>query len=189
MASYAGMAAGALALISVLALLIFADPLVNRFVKPRITEAFAGADSAYSIRIADMHYSLFKNRLGIDSVALSANDGTFSGKTHLFSVSRINWMHLLWEGEHRSTGEQLVGSVDYLIAIGDQARYYVEGAIRSGMPAANIYYFDADVENQTELEAAKQDAANLLKKEVREADLVLLKGSRGMRMETILNML
>ncbi len=91
--------------------------------------------------------------------------------------------------EHRLSGEALAGAVDYLVAIGDEARYYVEGAIRSSMPAENVYYFDADVENGPELEAAKHAAADLLKKEVKSDDLVLLKGSRGMHMETMLDML
>src|SRR5947209_6828488 len=90
--------------------------------------------------------------------------------------------------EHRLSGEALAGVVDYLIAIGDEARYYVEGAIRSRMSANNIYYFDADVENGLELEAAKQAGVDLLKKEVKSGDLVLLKGSRGMHMETMLDM-
>ena len=90
--------------------------------------------------------------------------------------------------EHRLSGEALAGVVDYLVAIGDEARYYVEGAIRSGMSAGNIYYFDADVENGLELEAAKQAGVDLLKKEVKSGDLVLLKGSRGMHMETMLDM-
>jgi UDP-N-acetylmuramoyl-tripeptide--D-alanyl-D-alanine ligase len=91
--------------------------------------------------------------------------------------------------EHRASGEALVGAVDYLVAVGDEARYYVEGAIRAGMLAEHIYYFDADVENDAELEAAKRSAADLLKQEVRSGDLVLLKGSRGMRIETMLDML
>jgi len=91
--------------------------------------------------------------------------------------------------EHRASGEALGGLVDYLVAIGDEARYYVEGAIRSKMPAENIYYFDADIENGSELEAAKHAAAALLKKEVTNADIILLKGSRGMHMETMLEML
>ncbi len=91
--------------------------------------------------------------------------------------------------EHRTTGEALAGLVDYLVAVGDQARFYVAGAIQSGMPAENVYYFDADVENESELEAAKQAAADLLKREVHNNDMVLVKGSRGMRMETMLNML
>jgi UDP-N-acetylmuramoyl-tripeptide--D-alanyl-D-alanine ligase len=42
------------------------------------------------------------------------------------------------------------------------------------------------VNNSAELEAAKRAAADLLKHKVRPGDLVLLKGSRGMRMETML---
>jgi UDP-N-acetylmuramoyl-tripeptide--D-alanyl-D-alanine ligase len=91
--------------------------------------------------------------------------------------------------EHRASGEALAGVVDYLVAIGDEARYYVEGAIRSGMPAEHVYYCDADVENASELEAAKCAAADVLKREVRSGDLVLLKGSRGMRMETMFDLL
>ncbi len=91
--------------------------------------------------------------------------------------------------EHRASGEALVGVVDYLIAIGDEARYYTEGAIRAKMPAEHVYYFDADVENEAELEEAKHAAADLLKKEVKSADMVLIKGSRGMCMETMLEML
>lgn len=91
--------------------------------------------------------------------------------------------------EHRASGEALVGVVDYLVALGDEARYYVEGAIRAGMPPENIYYFNANVENDAELEDAKHSAADLLKQEVKSADMVLLKGSRGMCIETMLNML
>lgn len=97
-ASYAGFAVGAIVLVCVLALLLFPDPLVNRFIKPRITKAFAEAYPAYTIRIAEMNYSVLKNRFGFDSVALSAVDGTFSGNMGPFSVSGIGWMHLLWGG-------------------------------------------------------------------------------------------
>ncbi len=91
--------------------------------------------------------------------------------------------------EHRIAGEALYGSVDYLVAIGDEARFYVEGAIRAGMPAEHIYHFHADVENEPELQAAKRAAVDLLKQEVQQDDLLLIKGSRGMRMETMLDWL
>jgi UDP-N-acetylmuramoyl-tripeptide--D-alanyl-D-alanine ligase len=91
--------------------------------------------------------------------------------------------------EHIACGKELVGTIDYLVAIGDQARFYVEGAKQVGMLEKNIHYFRADVENATELESAKQAAANLLKRKLHGEDLVLLKGSRGMRMETMLHML
>jgi UDP-N-acetylmuramoyl-tripeptide--D-alanyl-D-alanine ligase len=88
--------------------------------------------------------------------------------------------------EHYATGQALAETVDYLVAIGDQARFFVEGACAAGMPEQHTYYFKADVNNSAELEAAKQAAAELLKREVQSGDLVLLKGSRGMRMESML---
>jgi UDP-N-acetylmuramoyl-tripeptide--D-alanyl-D-alanine ligase len=91
--------------------------------------------------------------------------------------------------EHLASGEALAGTIDYLVALGDQARFYVEGAVRAGMPAEHTYYFQADVENAGELEAAKCAAAELLKREVHSGDLVLIKGSRGMHMETMPGML
>jgi hypothetical protein len=96
--SYAGIAAGAIVLVCVLALLIFSDPFVNKFVKPRITKAFVEALPEYSIRIADMNYSVLRNRFGFDSVAVRAVDGKLSGTVRSFSISGIGWLHLLWGG-------------------------------------------------------------------------------------------
>ncbi len=53
---------------------------------------------AYSIRIADMNYSVLGNRFGFDSVALNAVDGSFSSNIGPFTVTGIGWMHLLWGG-------------------------------------------------------------------------------------------
>ena len=96
--SHVGFATGAIVLVCVLAVIFFTDPLVNRFVKPRIAKAFSEAYPAYSLSIADMRYSILRNRFGFDSVALNAVDGTFASNIVSFSVSRIGWMHLLWGG-------------------------------------------------------------------------------------------
>ena len=91
--------------------------------------------------------------------------------------------------EHYTTGETLAETVDYLVALGEQARFFVEGALAVGMPEQHTYFFSANVDNGAELEAAKRAIADLLKHEVQDGDLVLIKGSRGMRMETLLAML
>jgi hypothetical protein len=96
--SYAGFAVGTIVLVCALTLLFFLNPFVNRFIKPRITKAFIEAYPACSIRIADMNYSVLKNRFGFDSVALSAVDSTFSSTIGPFSISGIGWMHLFWGG-------------------------------------------------------------------------------------------
>jgi UDP-N-acetylmuramoyl-tripeptide--D-alanyl-D-alanine ligase len=90
--------------------------------------------------------------------------------------------------EHFASGEALADTFDYLIAFGDYARFYVEGAIHAGMKPEQTRYFKADVENTAELEAAKHAVAELLAREVHSEDLVLLKGSRGMRSETMMSM-
>ena len=90
--------------------------------------------------------------------------------------------------EHLASGEAVAGVGDYLVAIGNQARFYVEGAIQAGMKPEQTFYFSADVENSAELEAAKRAAADLLLHEVHSEDVLLLKGSRGMRVETMLKM-
>lgn len=97
-AKYAGYAVGAIVIVSVLVLLLFSDALANKYVKPRITRAFTEAYPGYSLHVTDMHYSLFTNRFGFDSVALSAANRTFSGRMGPFSVGGISWMHLLWGG-------------------------------------------------------------------------------------------
>ncbi|WP_084657954.1 UDP-N-acetylmuramoyl-tripeptide--D-alanyl-D-alanine ligase [Thermogemmatispora onikobensis] len=92
------------------------------------------------------------------------------------------------EREHRRAGEALGSLVDYLVAIGDQARHYVEGARAAGLPPECAHYFPADPQDRSALEEAKRAAAALLMAEVYPADLVLLKGSRGMAMETMLKL-
>lgn len=90
--------------------------------------------------------------------------------------------------EHTTCGEAIAGVADYLVAFGDQARFYIEGALAAGMQPAQTTFFPADVNNPTELAAAKSAVADLLRREVHSEDLVLLKGSHGMHSETMLSM-
>jgi UDP-N-acetylmuramoyl-tripeptide--D-alanyl-D-alanine ligase len=91
--------------------------------------------------------------------------------------------------EHYETGKALAGNVDCLVAIGDDARYFVEGAVHAGMPASQTYYFPVDIDNAADVERGKQAVVELLKQQVTEHDLVLIKGSHGMHMETLIAML
>lgn len=90
--------------------------------------------------------------------------------------------------EHYAVGVDLPENIDYLVTIGDFARFFVEGAMYAGMPADHIYHFPADPQNIAEVEARKREAAALLKQKVTAKDLVLVKGSNGMRMQTIFSM-
>ncbi len=87
--------------------------------------------------------------------------------------------------EHYITGQALAGKVDYLVAIGKQARYYVEGAQAAGMPRDHIYLFEADPAERLQLEAAKQAAASLLLEKVQSSDLLLLKASNALGIHSV----
>jgi UDP-N-acetylmuramoyl-tripeptide--D-alanyl-D-alanine ligase len=91
--------------------------------------------------------------------------------------------------EHYASGKALSGTCDYLVAIGDDARYFVAGAQEMGMVAEQTYYFPANPALRGEVEEAKHMATELLKQKVTSEDMVLIKGSRGMRMESMLSSL
>jgi len=139
-AKYAGLAAAAIALVCVLALLLFSDALVNKYVKPRITEAFAEAYPEYSLYIADMHYSFFTNRFGFDSVALSAADHTFSSHMGPFTVSGISWMHLLWGGNLSANDfANSVVNAQEIVLILPKSQYVIRcGELSVSMPRSEI---------------------------------------------------
>ena len=99
MASFRVIVAGTIVLVCALALLLFLDPLVNKYVKPRITEKFAATYPAYSLHVGDMGYSVLMNRFTIEAVDLRRVDGTLSSTLDRFSVSGITWVHLLWGGK------------------------------------------------------------------------------------------
>jgi len=98
MTLYGGLAIGSIAIVCLLLLLLFPDPVLNRFVKPRITEAFAEAYPANLLRIGSMQYSVVKNRVVFDSVAISTADSSFSGSVGQLSIRAVAWTPLLWGG-------------------------------------------------------------------------------------------
>lgn len=65
---------------------------------------------------------------------------------------------------------------DMLIAVGNEAKKYVEGAKSRGMK--NLFHFDT-----------VDDAVTCLSQSVAEGDVVLVKGSRGMHMERVVDAL
>ncbi len=83
-------------------------------------------------------------------------------------------------GEFAEEGHRFVGkvvadtSVDILITVGDKSRFIALEAEKMGLNPQSIYYFND-----------KQRAKNLLKGLVEEGDIVLIKGSRGMQMEEL----
>ena len=71
----------------------------------------------------------------------------------------------------RIVGER---GIDQLVTVGEMSRRIAEGAVDAGLAAANILSYDSGSE-----------VASDLKPRLRAGDLVLVKGSRGMKMETV----
>ncbi|MBN2371246.1 MAG: UDP-N-acetylmuramoyl-tripeptide--D-alanyl-D-alanine ligase [Vicinamibacteria bacterium] len=79
---------------------------------------------------------------------------------------------------HVEAGKRIAASVDCLVAVGSLARGFLEGAERAGRQAACRRFFKDAVE-------ASVEAPEI----VRPGDMVVVKGSRGVRMERIVEAL
>ena len=79
--------------------------------------------------------------------------------------------------EHYRIGRLAVGKADLLLTYGEHSVRTLTGAITGGMNPKNTDHFDTH-----------EDMAHMLKMRVSEGDVVLFKGSRGMRMEKVLQL-
>lgn len=80
---------------------------------------------------------------------------------------------------HKETGMYAAGSsTDMIITVGEAAAYIAEGAVEAGFPRSG-----------TAVLSNNEEAVRCLKDMIREGDAVLVKGSRGMMMEEIVNAL
>ena len=72
---------------------------------------------------------------------------------------------------HRKVGTEVVKQkIDILVCYGKSAKYIVDQAKNEGMNEQNIYYFDD-----------KTKILELLKKEIKQGDVLLFKASNGMK--------
>ncbi len=82
------------------------------------------------------------------------------------------------EKGHRLVGARVAGIADLLITVGERARWIADEAQAVGMPDEHV----------VELKGS-QDAITFLEERVEEGDVILVKGSRGMRMDRIVTAL
>lgn len=78
------------------------------------------------------------------------------------------------EEEHLLLGEKASKIVDLLITVGPRAKSIAEGAKRVSFNPKNIYIYNKNTE-----------ASDILEKIVKEGDVILIKGSQGIRLEKI----
>lgn len=95
-ASRIGISVAAILLVSVLTLLIYPDPIVNRYLLPKIRESFSTEYPGYVLRIAGIRCQLLKNRFEFDSVSVRSADDSTSAAARLIAVNGISWLRLLF---------------------------------------------------------------------------------------------
>lgn len=79
------------------------------------------------------------------------------------------------EEGHQLVGEEIAqGGVNFLITVGDRAKIIAQTAVKRGFDLDSVWEFDNSLE-----------AGEFLAKKLRPGDLVLVKGSQGMRMERV----
>lgn len=76
------------------------------------------------------------------------------------------------EEEHKLVGEKIKDVVNLLVVVGPRAKSIAEGAILSGFPQKDIYMFDNSI-----------SMAKFLEGIIEKEDIILIKGSQGVRLE------
>src|SRR5271168_5334545 len=81
---------------------------------------------------------------------------------------------------HREAGQfaATTGKIDWIIGVAGDAEQIVEGAVSAGIPRAQTKFF-----------ASSEDAAKFLEDFITAGDVLLVKGSRGVKMERIVESL
>ena len=78
------------------------------------------------------------------------------------------------EEAHRQVGAEVAKTADMLLAVGERAIFLADEARINGMSADKVSYF-----------VSSQGAGRFLQDSIREGDIILVKGSQGVRMEKI----
>lgn len=84
----------------------------------------------------------------------------------------------LEESSHRLIGRRVASVAQVLIAVGTRARWIAEEAVKAGLPAHNVA-----------LATDAVTAVPVLEARIEEKDVILIKGSYGMRMDSIVTAL
>jgi UDP-N-acetylmuramoyl-tripeptide--D-alanyl-D-alanine ligase len=114
--------------------------------------------------------------------SMAASLGILSNSTGIKKIAVLGDMFELGDYSelgHRQVGRVIAGlEIDLLVTVGEQARYIGMEAIAADFAEARVRHF-----------AHKFEAVAFLAGEVSKGDVVMIKGSRGMAMEQIVNAL
>ena len=101
-------------------------------------------------------------------------------KRRILSAGEMRELGTASRALHREAGMYAAktGKVDWVIGVSGDAEQIVEGAVAGGVPRAHTKFF-----------ASSEDAAKFLEEFVMPGDVLLVKGSRGVKMERIVEAL
>jgi UDP-N-acetylmuramoyl-tripeptide--D-alanyl-D-alanine ligase len=121
----------------------------------------------------------------------NSNPVALAAMVELLTSTPATGRHILAAGEmlelgpasaelHREAGRAAAttGKLSWIIGVQGDAEYFVRGAVEAGHPAAQAKFFSSSVE-------ARVFVGNLIKR----GDILLVKGSRGVKMERIVEAL
>jgi UDP-N-acetylmuramoyl-tripeptide--D-alanyl-D-alanine ligase len=133
----------------------------------------------------------FSNGAALINDSYNSSPAALQAMTALLAATPGFRRRILAAGEMRELGEtsaQLhrqagiyaakTGAIDWIIGVEGQASELIEGAASAGIPRDRLKFF-----------SSSKDAAQLLQTELRAGDLLLVKGSRGVKMERIVEAL
>jgi hypothetical protein len=87
--------------------------------------------------------------------------------------------------EHASVGRTAARSVDELVLVGADVEATASAALDAGMPPEQVHLFPAQPSEANELACARMEAATYTRDHLHPGDLLLIKGSLGIGMDTI----
>ncbi|QXM05810.1 UDP-N-acetylmuramoyl-tripeptide--D-alanyl-D-alanine ligase [Crassaminicella indica] len=131
-----------------------------------------------------LHIFTTNENIKVINDAYNASPDSMTAAIHVLSKMRNRKIAVLGDmlemGEYAKDGHYKVGcelaknSIDILIAVGTNAEYIAKGAIENKLDNDRVYTCKKN-----------EEAIDLLKSILQKEDVVLVKGSRGMRMEEI----
>lgn len=96
-----------------------------------------------------------------------------SGKKYVVMGDMLELGQYTQEG-HEDVGQHVMGAADYLVTVGERAKWIADGAEAAGMPVDRVVRF-------SDTEAA----GKFVQEKIKTGDIILIKGSQGARMERV----
>ena len=111
-------------------------------------------------------------------ISVLANTGNF--RRRILAAGEMRELGAASPDLHREAGSYAgkTGKVDWVIGVAGDAQHIVEGAVAAGVPRAQTRFF-----------ASSEEAAQFLQGFLAPGDVLLVKGSRGVKMERIVEAL